>query len=104
LVESTLLIAVGVSIFYVLLGGLVALGTLRTLPSYGYGTQIFLLPPDTKQRILAESLARQETINIVRQIRNEVSFQLLRNGFVFFMISIFIYIVSVALGNATDCG
>ena len=75
---STILIFPG--LLYVLLAGFVALGALRTLPSYGYGTQ-FLLPQKDDQKVLAEALARQETMNIIRHLRNETAYQALRNGF-----------------------
>lgn len=74
---STILICSG--LLYVLFAGFVALGALRTLPSYGYGTQ-FLLRQKDDQKVLADALARQETMNIIRHLRNETAYQSLRNG------------------------
>ena len=42
-------------IFYALASGYIALGALRTLPSYGYGTQHLLLDPEQQHRILANA-------------------------------------------------
>ena len=78
-------------IFYALASGYIALGALRTLPSYGYGTQHLLLDPEQQHRILAECLARSESINLVRQLRNEAAYQSLRNGLIllFFAAAVF---------------
>ena len=71
---------IGIGVFFVLGAGFVALGALRTLPSYGYGTQFLLRKSENEQIILADALARQETMNQMRHLRNETSFQALRNG------------------------
>lgn len=71
-----------VAITYILLGGFIALGAMRTLPTYGYGT-VFLLQQSAAGSItpLADALARQETANTRRHLRNEAALQMLRNGF-----------------------
>ena len=82
LVQATLIILFGVGVFYVLGAGLMAVSALRTQPLYGYGTR-FLVQRQTEQdarRVLAEALARQEIMNIVRHLRNETAYQALRNG------------------------
>lgn len=76
---------IGLGLFYVLAAGFVALGALRTLRSYGYGTRFLLdlseLPQqDNRQTYLAAELARQETMNLIRHLRNETGYQSLRNG------------------------
>ena len=71
---------IGIGIFFVLGAGFLALGALRTLPSYGYGTQFFLQKRENEKMILAGALARQETTNQIRHLRNETSYQALRNG------------------------
>ncbi|MGB4782849.1 hypothetical protein, partial [Candidatus Methylomirabilis sp.] len=53
------------AILYSLAGGFVALGALRTLPSFGYGTE-FLTRAKRDRAIVAESLVAQELMNIVR--------------------------------------
>lgn len=76
---------VGLGLVYVLVAGFVALRALRTIRSYGYGTGFLLelskLPQqDNRQAYLAAELARQETMNLVRHLRNETAYQALRNG------------------------
>ena len=75
-------------LFYSIVAGLVALGALRTAPRHGYGTQFLLEQDRSMNEILAESLARQEVINRVPQLRNEAAFQSLRNGLLLFIIVI----------------
>jgi hypothetical protein len=81
---SRLAIATGlaIAITYILLGGVLALGAMRTLPAYGYGTA-FLIQKTAAGSVtpLIESLARQETSNNRRHLRNEAALQMLRNGF-----------------------
>ena len=71
-----------VGIIYVFTAGLIALHALRTLPRYGYGTQFLLLLKQSSDpaAIMADALARQENMNIVRHLRNETSYQALRTG------------------------
>ena len=78
-------------LFYRAMAGLVALGALRTAPRYGYGTQFLLEQDRPMNEILAESLARQEIVNIVRHLRNEAAFQSLRNGLLLFIIVIVMF-------------
>ena len=78
-IQTTSTIVIGCGVLYVLAAGFVALGALRTLPTYGYGTK-FLLQYQNDQRMLAEALACQEAMNIIRQLRNETAYQALRNG------------------------
>ena len=70
--------------------GFVALGALRTFPSYGYGTAFLLKLKRTedKQVVLATALARQETINNIRHLRNETAYQMLRNGLLFLFLGL----------------
>lgn len=81
--------------FYFLLSGFIALGALRTLSSYGYGTQHMLklleLDSEEKQRYLAKCLARAEVINIVRHLRNETAYQSLRNGLILFFLAAMVF-------------
>ncbi len=76
-----LMVTVGIGILYILSAGLVAVSSLRTYPSYGYGTQILLISDQEERRkTLAVSLARQEIMNNIRHVRNEAVYQALRNG------------------------
>jgi hypothetical protein len=93
-ITKTLAWLVWLAIFYVLAGGRIALGSLRTARSYGYGTDSLLLRDPERQAHLADALPRQELMNQVRHIRNEASFQSLRNGF-------FVLFVALALFAAS---
>lgn len=88
-------------LFYVLSSGFIALGALKTLPSYGYGTQLLLLDDDQIQRSLAECLARSEAINLVRHLRNETAYQSLRNGLIMLFLAAIIF--AALLGIQTLC-
>ena len=87
---------IGIGILFVLGAGGVALTALQTAPSYGYGTHflLHLQKQGNKQRVLADALARQETMNQIRQLRNEVSFQALRNGLVLVFAGIVLFFVA----------
>ena len=78
--QTMLTVMIGVGLIYVLAAGLVAISALRTFPSYGYGSQFHLQQQDNTQRVLADALARQETMNNIRHLRNETAYQALRNG------------------------
>ena len=95
--QVTLTMLFGIGLFYAFAAGLTAIGALRTQPSYGNGTR-FLLEQQREQgsqRVLADALARQETINIVRHLRNETAFQALRNGLLMFFAGILIFSVTL---------
>ena len=83
-------------LFYSIMADLVALGALRTAPRHGYGTSLFLKQDTLRKKILAESLARQEIINLVPQLRNEAAFQSLRNGLLLFVVVIVMFAVTLA--------
>ena len=97
-VQIILAISIGASLFYVLAAGLVALGALRTSPSYGYGTQslLELQQQENSQTYLAEILARQETMNTIRHLRNETAYQALRNGLWLLFTGILIFLTALA--------
>lgn len=77
---------------YCIIAGLVALGALRTAPLHGYGTSLLLKQAESRKRMLAESLARQEIVNLVRHSRNEAAFQSLRNGLLSFIVVIVMFV------------
>ena len=92
MVHATLTILFGVGVFYVLGAGITSVSALRTQPLYGYGTR-FLVQRQREQegrRVLAEALARQEIMNIVRHLRNETAYQALRNGLLILLAGILI--------------
>lgn len=71
----------GFASIYMLLAGITALGSLKTLPVYGYGTQHALRLKDDGVSYLSQALYAQERMNVVRHLRNEAAYQSLRNGF-----------------------
>ena len=78
---------------YTIVGGLIALGSLRTLPKYGYGTEYRLSdghkrPDQNNKKVKVEALAAQEIVNTVRHLRNEAAYQCLRNGLICLVLSI----------------
>lgn len=88
---------IGLGVLYVLIAGSVAVGALRTLPSYGYGTGFLLQHQRQPQEcLLAEALARQETMNIIRHLRNETAYQALRNGLLLLVVGILVFLISFA--------
>ena len=85
LVQTALILILGAGTLNVLAAAFLALGALRTLPTYGYGTAFLLKArarADRERVLLADALLRQETMNQVRHLRNEAAYQGLRNGVV----------------------
>ena len=82
--QVILALFLGLGTLFVLAAAFLALGALRTLPAYGYGTGFLLALQQTENRhsASADALARQETMNTVRHLRNEAAYQALRNGLV----------------------
>lgn len=97
---ESLTVPVAVSAFlatlYILSGGCVALGALRTHPSYGYGAEFLWRAQKNKTEYII-ALEAQKTMNIVRHIRNEAAFQCLRNGAVFLLISLILFAAAGAV-------
>lgn len=91
-----------VGLLYLLSSGFVALGALRTQPSYGYGTALLVLEDDKVVLCLADALARQETINLMRHLRNETAYQSLRNGLVLLTTAISVLVVTYAAATMTS--
>ena len=107
-IKGIFIVPMHVGLLFVLAAGIVALGGMRTLPKYGYGTEFML---DQKEKVsnalLADALARQETINIIRHLRNEVAYQSLRNGtllifagFIIFVVTLFYQTLNAFHGTA----
>ncbi len=74
-----------ISSIYMLSGGVVSLGALKTLPKYGYGTEYEM---DGSENKLSKALICQERVNLLRHARNEASFMSLRNGFLLIFIAL----------------
>ena len=83
-----------IAVMYSLAGGFVALGALRTLPSFGYGT-MFTLEAKRDRIKIPEALVAQELMNIVRHLRNEAAYQCLRNGILCLFMAVILYETAV---------
>ena len=92
------IVAAAPGVLYLFGAGFLALGAMRTLPSYGYGTHFKLLVRERKVAALAEALARQETMNLVRHVRNETSLMAARNGFVWIGACLVVLVIAAVLG------
>lgn len=95
--QKVFAVSIGLGLLYVLAAGFLALGALRTRSIYGYGTEFVLkLQQQTnKQETLADALARQETMNLIRHLRNETACQALRNGLFFLFLTVFLIFVTM---------
>lgn len=84
----------GLASIYMLAAGITALGALKTLATYGYGTEHLINQKKSGISYLAQALYAQERMNIIRQLRNEAAYQSLRNGF---LLLLFALALSVAV-------
>lgn len=94
--QIALAFLVGGTLFYVLMAGFVALGALKTLPSFGYGTAFLIQLQTCTADKIADALARQETMNLVRHLRNETAYMALRNGLILLFIGLSIFAATIA--------
>lgn len=83
----------GVSALYMLSAGIISLGAIKTLPTFGYGTQHEMELKKEGDKYLAFALLAQEKVNIIRQLRNEAAYQSLRNGFLILFAALFLSII-----------
>ncbi len=80
---------------YMLIAGLISLGAFKTLPRYGYGSCFLIRRKNKGKSILAENVFMKERINIIRQIRNESSYQCIRNGLILLLLSLYLSVFSL---------
>lgn len=79
-----------ISSLYMLIGGLVSLYAFKLMPTYGYGSWFEYLKSRNERVEIIKALIGQEKVNLIKQVRNEVAFQCLRNGFVSLFIGLII--------------
>lgn len=91
----------GFSVLYTIIGGILALGALKTLPTYGYGTE-FIIKSKNNVNVKIAALAAQEKINNVRHLRNEAAYQCLRNGFIILIVFVILFTVLQFLGSGAS--
>jgi hypothetical protein len=94
------------AVAYVMAGGLLGFATARTLPTFGIGMRFKIEQnnekPAMKPYVLAEALACQERINLIRVARNEAAFMAIRNGFICIVIAICAVLLGVQFANKVD--
>lgn len=94
------------AIMYVIIGGLLSFGAARTLPTFGVGMRFKVAQNSESQAmkplILAEALACQEGMNLIRAARNEAAFMSMRNGFLFVVLAISVVLLGVNFANKTE--
>ena len=100
--SSLITIICGVSALYMLSAGIVSLGAIKTLPTFGYGTHHEIELKNKGDDYLVIALISQEKVNIIRQLRNEAAFQSLRNGFVILFLALLLSVIFLMLPYITS--
>lgn len=95
--KGTISTLCGLAALYMLAAGVTALGAIKTLPTYGYGTEYLINLKKNATLCLTESLYSQERMNIIRHLRNESAFQALCNGFFLLLLALITSVISVFL-------
>jgi hypothetical protein len=94
------------AIFYVMIGGLLGYGATRTLQMFGIGMGFTMARnsagPVMKPYVLAEALACQEAMNLIRGVRNEAAFLSMRNGFFFVALAVLVVLLGVTFATKDD--
>ena len=87
------------SILYVLSGGSIALHSLSTRTTHGYGTRFLIKSKqkDAGKEVLVSALASQELENIKGHLRNEAAYQCVRNGMMLLFGSVTVYVIAVVM-------
>lgn len=81
------------SSIYMLLASIIAVSAYKTLPKYGYGTDYLLEIRKMGKKAIAKNLVSQEKMNIIRHMKNEASYQCIRNGLLLLLITFFITLI-----------
>lgn len=77
-----------ISSLYMLAGGIVSLGAFKLMPTYGYGTLYEYLKANNGTPEIVKALIGQENMNLVKQVKNQVAYLCIRNGFVMLLFSL----------------
>ncbi len=93
---------IALTVVYAISSGFVALGSMRAQRVYGIGPLGNLKEATgARRRELAVSLGRNQVVGYARQLRNETSYQLLRNGLICLSAATATYVSALAIGHAT---
>jgi len=94
------------AIMYVVSGGLLGFGATRTMPTFGVGMRFTIAQNSEslamKPLVLAEALACQESMNLIRAARNEAAFMSMRNGFLFVVMAVSVVLLGVNFATKTE--
>lgn len=81
------------SSFYMLCGGFISLGSLKTMPKFAYGSYFEM---SKNSATLIKAIIGQEKVNMLRYIRNELSYMTLRNGFLLILLALILCLFVLA--------
>jgi len=73
---------------YMLVGGVVSLGAFKLMPTHGYGTLYEYRKANNGSSEIVKALIGQENINLIKQVRNQVAYLCIRNGFIMLLVSL----------------
>ena len=88
-----------VGLLYIFIAGWLAVGVVRTHETNGYGTDFMVKVNNQGKTVVAEALARQETRNQTRVLRNEAAYQCLRNGTICIFVGVILNFVMKLIFN-----
>lgn len=101
--KPLIIVFLSIASLYMLIGGLVSLSAFKLMPTYGYGSKFEYLKSGNERVEIIKALIGQENINLIRQVRNEVAYQCLRNGFVMLFLALavigYISVISAYLAS-----
>jgi hypothetical protein len=95
--KTTVILAACLATLFALMGGGLALGALKTLPTYGYGTAY--LASANRRDVRERALATQEQVNMARHMRNETAYECLRNAVLLLIALIILVVISTLIAH-----
>jgi len=87
---------------YMLIGGIVSLGAFQLMAKFGYGTVFEYQKYKNEKFSMVHALIGQENTNLIRQVRNEVAYLCIRNGFVLLLISFILFSLTIIHSSHRD--
>lgn len=92
------------SVFYSMAAGCTAIGALKTLPTYGYGTKYIYKSKTNGIPYFVHALAAQEKMNNVRHLRNESAYQSIRNSIILLLFAFYSYFIDLIYSSFEKVG
>lgn len=84
---------------YMLVGGIVSLGAFKLMPTYGYGTLYEYRKANNGPSEVVKALIGQENMNLVKQVRSQVAYLCIRNGFIMLLVSL-LFLSAILVHNS----